>query len=160
MVDSTPYSVGPAVDDHVDAISKHAFHVLRARRAQVAERICTWRGEGHGGTQKELPRNGMRRHAHCDGRQPGSHEAWYLLLFLQHQRQRSGPKRIDEPARIFRHARHDGVQHGFVDDVHDQRIERRTGLDFKDARNGCRVKRAGAEAVNGFGWERDNRAAA
>ncbi len=44
--------------------------------------------------------------------------------------------------------------------MHDQRVVLGSSLDLEDARDGANVLGIGAQAVDGFGWERDQAALA
>src|SRR6266700_3676868 len=44
----------------------------------------------------------------------------------------------------------------FLRQMNDERIETRSFLRFKDFRDGDRIKRVSSQAVNSFGWQRDD----
>ena len=69
-VDSTPNAVGPRIEHRVDPPVQVREHVLRGRRAHMAEPVRTRRRDRHPSGSQQRPRHRVRRHAHAHPRTP------------------------------------------------------------------------------------------
>ncbi len=144
-----------AVEDEIDAAVKVGQNVVRAGRRDVAGAV----GRGRDHRLAERRQNGVRHlvigHAHRDGIETGRRQVAHKAFggLGQNERQRPRPERLGELQRF-------GVEAGErlrrleIDDMGDQRIERRPALGLVEPRDSAPVGRIGAQAVDSFGRKR------
>eukprot|EP00964_Phaeocystis_antarctica_P044363 scaffold25501_cov37-Phaeocystis_antarctica.AAC.2 len=139
---------------HVDLMGAQiVHHVLRSRRAHVAEAVRTRRRHRHSRRCQQLERERMVRAAHADEAGAGGDLVGQLGAGAGHNRERARPEAFAQPAQQRHAARLQPDQplcRLLRGHVADDRVGARPPLHLKDAAHSGGVERVGAQPVDGL----------
>ena len=156
MVDSTPTSTAPAIDDQIDPAVEIALHMGRIGRRDMAGQIGRRRHHRAAERAQDRARDRMRGNADRDGIEPGGGEIRHRAIGGpgQHQGQRARPERFGQRSRRRIEAA-DLPGGGEIADMGDQRVEGGPALGLIEPGDGGGIGGVGAEAIDRLGRERD-----
>ena len=143
-------SCGAGIEDSVDAIIKVVKNMRGAGRADVAETVGTGRCQRNPGAADQRKGNRMHGHAHTDERTRRCDDIGNARGTRQEQCERARPEGVDEDLSGRRDRRDDGLSHGEIADMDDERIPVWTLLGEKDFCDGIRIQSVRGESVDGF----------
>ena len=150
-----------AVKDQIDASAEIGQNVGGRRRADPAGAVRRGRDEGNRRRLDQRPRDRVARRAHGEAGEAGAGQFADAASPRErrHQRQRSRPERLRQRLRM-------GVENRLahrgrgVEDMGDERVERRPALGGVERGDGAVVCRVRRQPVDGFGRHRDEAAGA
>src|SRR6266566_1028343 len=126
---------------------------------ETPEPIGTWRGQWFPECTNDLSKNRMRADSNANCVETSSDNFRNDRFLRQNDRKRPRPETIGkflDQFSIFVTDLCNAVKPIPIRQVNDERIETRSFLRFKDFRDGDRIKRVSSQAVNSFGWQRDD----
>ncbi len=142
---------GAGIEDGIDAAVKISKNVISRGGAGVPEQVGAGRCDRDACATDQRKRDWMGRHADADKGAAGGDNIGHGGASRQQQRKGSGPEGLHETACRIWNLRDQPGKHGFVGDVHDNRIPKRALLGDKDSVNRRAVECIGAEAIDGLG---------
>lgn len=138
------------IENGIDAVVEVLENVRGGGGADVAEAIGAGRGERNAGAADEFERDRMPGHADTDQGARCCDDIRDARGARQQQRERARPKGVDEDLRDRRDGRDDGLGHGRIADVDDERIPVWALLGEKDFGDSVGIEGICGESVDGF----------
>ena len=148
------------LEHHGRVVAEFLAYVVGARRAHMTIAVRGRRREAAAETAQQLLRDRMRGHAHGDGVLSARDGRVDGRRTPQYERQRARPEPLGEQPCRLGDVERPAFERARVFDMDDQRMRRRTTLELEHAPDRIRVRRIGAEPVNGLGRENDELARA